>query len=78
MTRFVVVELDNGTQEFFEDTWAAFKYAKENEDKVRHSVSYVAVGEFYTSDGVVYRGNELRHILRTLDVKTWIKAGSRR
>ena len=76
MYRFILVELDTGEQEFFEDTYSAFKFAKEHEDKRRHSVEYVAVGEFYSESGVVYRGNQLRHILRTLDVNQWIRAGS--
>jgi hypothetical protein len=77
MSRFILVELDTGEQEFFDDTYSAFKYAKENEDKRRHSVEYVAIGEFYETEGIIYKGNQLRHLLRTLDEKSWIRAGFR-
>lgn len=75
--RYTIVELDDGTQEFFERPAEGFRYAKQQEDKRRHSVEYIAIGEFYAEDGVVYRGQALRIMLRTVDnVTGWIKAGS--
>jgi hypothetical protein len=75
--RFIVVELDDGTQEFFDRSSDAFRYAKQHEDKRRHSVDYVAIGEFYDDDGVVFRGQNLRMMLRATDnVVGWIRHGS--
>lgn len=77
--RFTVVELDDGTQEFFERPVDGWRYAKEQEDKRRHSVEYLAVGEFYNDDneGVVYTGQTLRIMLRATDnVTGWVKYGS--
>jgi hypothetical protein len=72
---FVLVELDNGTQEFFETAYDGFKFAKEEEARRRGSVEYVAVGEFYDQEGSIYMGQELRHLLRSLDnVHGWLKA----
>ncbi len=75
MANFILVELDSGEQEFFERPYDAFKYAKEKENLRHHSVEYLAIGNFYTEPGVVYRGQELRHLLRSLDnTHAWIKA----
>jgi hypothetical protein len=72
---FVLVELDDGVQEFFETAYDGFKFAKEAEQRRRGSVEYVAVGEFYESEGSIYAGQELRHLLRSLDnVHGWLKA----
>lgn len=74
--QFFVVELDNGEQEFFDSPYLAFKFAKRHEDTRRGSVEYVAVGFFYDedADGTVYRGQQLRHILRALDNPVaWLK-----
>lgn len=79
MTRFALVELDNGRQEHFDSPYDAFKFAKEEEEKKRHSVEYVAVGDitqgnFYNQDGIVYRGQHLRYMIRLLDnVNLWIR-----
>lgn len=75
--RLVVVELDTGEQEYFDSTYEAFKYAREEETVRPHSVDFVAIGEFETADDhVVYRGNELRILLRSLDnVQGWIRTG---
>lgn len=78
--RYTIVELDDGTQEFFERPADGFRYAKQQEEKRKHSVEYLAVGEFYDADdGIVYRGQLLRTMLRTVDnVTGWIKSGSTR
>lgn len=78
--RYTIVELDDGTQEFFERPADGFRYAKQQEERRRHSVEYLAVGEFYnTDDGIVYRGQLLRTMLRTVDnVTGWIKSGATR
>jgi hypothetical protein len=75
--RLVVVELDTGEQECFDTTYEAFKYARKQETVRPHSVEFVAIGEFQTADDhVVYRGNELRILLRSLDnVEGWLTAG---
>ena len=76
MTIFVVVELDSGIQEFFESSYEGFVYAKEQESRKKNSVEYIAIGEFYSADGRIYKGNQLRHMLRMLDnVKGWVRAG---
>lgn len=77
--QFFVVELDNGEQEFFDSPYYAFKFAKMHENARRGSVEYVAVGYFYDeeADGTVYRGQQLRYILRALDNPVaWIKTVS--
>lgn len=71
---FVLVELDDGLQEFFETPYAGFKFAKEQEARRKGCVEYVAVGEFYENEGTIYRGQELRHLLRSLDnVYGWLR-----
>jgi hypothetical protein len=45
MKRFVIVELEDGEQEFFEAAYDGFKFAKEAERKKKNSVEYVAIGE---------------------------------
>lgn len=77
--QFFVVELDSGEQEFFDAPYQAFKFAKTHEDARRGSVEYVAIGSFYGEedevDGTVYRGQQLRHLLRALDNPVaWLKA----
>lgn len=73
--RHVVVELETGEQEFFSHAYDGFKFAKEQENKKRNSVDYVAIGDFYEEDGVVYRGQKLRNTLRMLDdIDKWFKA----
>lgn len=73
--KHVLVELDTGEQEFFESTYEGFKYAKEQEAKRRHSVDYVAIGDFYQDEGIIYKGQSLRLLLRTLDgTQEWIRA----
>lgn len=73
--RFVLVELDDGEQEFFDTTYEAFRYAKRKENERRHSVEYVAIGAFTSDDDhTVYKGQQLRYLLRSLDnVSQWIK-----
>lgn len=76
--RYIIVELEDGTQDFFDTTYEGFKYAKEHETRKPHSVAYVAVGEFETEDDhVVYVGNVLRIMLRSLDnIHGWLRAGN--
>jgi hypothetical protein len=77
--QFFVVELDNGEQEFFDSPYYAFKFAKVQEEARRGSVDYVAIGMFYDEEanGTVYRGQQLRYILRALDNPVaWIKTVS--
>ncbi len=71
---FVIVELDDGEQHFMETPYAGFKFAKEQEGRRKGSVEYIAIGEFYHEDGMIYRGQELRHLLRSLDnVTGWLR-----
>jgi hypothetical protein len=73
--KHVLVELDTGEQEFFESAYEGFKYAKEQEDKRRHSVDYIAIGDFYKDEGIIYKGQSLRLLLRSLDsVQDWLRA----
>lgn len=73
--KHVVVELESGEQLFFDYVYDGFKFAKEQEDKKRNSVDYVAVGDFWDEDGEVYRGQRLRNTLRILDdIQQWFKA----
>jgi hypothetical protein len=44
--KHVVVELENGEQSFFDYVYDGFKFAKEQEEKRRNSVDYVAIGDF--------------------------------
>lgn len=78
LSPFAFVETTNGEQEFFETPYAAFRHAKQQEERKRNSVEYVAVGSFYgdeETEGRVYRGQHLRYILRSLDdVQGWLKA----
>jgi hypothetical protein len=79
--KFFLVELDNGEQEFFDAPYDAFAFAKRCENKRRNSVEYVACGSFYGEadevDGVVYRGQFLRFMLRSLDNTVgWVKTVS--
>lgn len=74
---FVVVELENGDQTFFDSVYDGFLYAKDEENKQRNSVAYLAVGTFWNEDDVarVYRGQQLRYLLRLIDnINGWIKA----
>jgi hypothetical protein len=75
--KFVVVELDTGEQEFFENSYQAFAFARKHEAVRPHSVDYVAIGGFETEDDfVVWRGQELRLLLRSLDnIRGWVRAG---
>lgn len=73
--KHVVVELEDGTQEFFDFVYDGFRFAKEQESKKRNSVEYVAIGDFWEEDGEVYRGQRLRNTIRVLDeIQEWIKA----
>lgn len=76
--QFFLVELDNGEQEFFDTPYLAFQFAKKCESNRRNSVEYVACGSFYGEDeaeGVVYKGQYLRYMLRTLDnTVAWLKS----
>jgi hypothetical protein len=73
--RFVLVELDDGDQEFFDTAYEAFRYAKKKENERKHSVEYVAIGEFLEDDDyTVYKGQALRHLIRSLDnVTSWVR-----
>jgi hypothetical protein len=74
---FSLVELEDGTQEFFDSPYFAFLFAKIHEDASTNSVSYVAVGDFWNDVGMVYRGQELRYLLRAIDnTKSWLKDSS--
>jgi hypothetical protein len=80
MMRAAVVELDDGTREWFDDVRQAYHYAKEQEQKRRHSVEYLAIANDFDSmdtDVMVLRGQELRITLRSVDnIQGWI-TGSR-
>lgn len=73
--RFIIVELDNGEQQFFDRMADGFRWAKEQEDKRRHSVEFVS--EFINDESIrMYTGQDLRWLLRSLDnVQAWIKSG---
>jgi hypothetical protein len=70
----VVVELDDGEQEFFDSPIEGFRFAKKKEQQRRHSVEYVAIGDFYEDEGTVYSGQMLRMMLRSVDnISGWMK-----
>ena len=69
----VLVELDNGEQSFFDSPVDAFLFAREAETKKKNSVEYIAIGDFYTDTGTIYRGQRLRHMLRSFDLKQWLR-----
>jgi hypothetical protein len=72
--RLVVVELDDGEQEFFDSPIEGFRFAKQKEKERKHSVEYVAIGEFYDDDGTIYSGQMLRMMLRSVDnISGWMK-----
>jgi len=85
--RYSFVELESGDQEYFDDAYSAFRFAKDQEHKKRNSVSLVAVGKEYdpdtidesewinlASDMTVYRGQMLRHMIRSLDnTVAWLR-----
>lgn len=73
------VETISGDQMFFDSPYEAFRFAKQQEEQNRNSVEYVAIsftGEsLEETNEIVYRGQRLRHILRSLDnVRDWIRA----
>ena len=71
--RWILVELDDGTQEFFSHLTDAFRYAKRQEERRRHSVEFV--GDFYETHERIYSGQDLRWLLRSLDdVNQWMKS----
>lgn len=75
MKKWIIVELDTGEQEFFDQLVDAFRFAKAQEKKRRHSVELV--GEFNYDPRLdrVYTGQDLRWILRSVDnVTTWMKS----
>jgi hypothetical protein len=76
--RFIIVELDNGDQQFFDSTYDGFRYARTKEQERIHSVEYVAIGSFLDEDDhIIYQGQDLRNMLRLLDnVPGWIRSGS--
>lgn len=78
------VELETGDQFYFETAYDAFKYAKVQERHLRNSVAYVAIsqGTFEeeqidldkATQVTVYRGQQLRLMIRALDDTTsWIR-----
>jgi hypothetical protein len=74
-----VVELDSGDREFFYSASDALRYAKKHEEQRRHSVEYLAVAKGESIDGeiTVYRGQELRFMIRSLNnVRAWIRTGA--
>ena len=72
--RVVIVELANGEQQFFNRLADGFRFAKEQENKHRHSVDYV--GSFDDDENtMVFTGQSLRWLLRSVDnLPMWIKA----
>lgn len=83
---WTIVELDDGRQEFFTTRYEGFLFAKDMESARRHCVEYVAVIpdvpdftlwlEEEDSPMCVFRGQELRYMLRSIDnVIGWIYAG---
>lgn len=75
--RFHLVELDNGDQEFFDSSYQAFSFAKQQEAKKPGSVEYVAIGLFYGDDeevdGTVYKGSLLEAMIGALDnTNRWV------
>lgn len=84
MPRQSFVELESGEQVYFDEVYAAFKFAKEQESQERNSVALVAIGAeydgpddellFFMDQVTIYRGQRLRHLIRSLDnVNTWIR-----
>lgn len=74
MATHVFVELDSGEQEFFDSPYEAFKFAKTKEGQRKNSVEYVAIGDFYEDSGNVYRGQQLRNLIRSMDnVVVWLR-----
>ena len=77
------VELESGDQVYFDNSYDAFKYAKECEQEQKNSVAYVAISKNDINDYItleeatklsVYRGQQLRLMIRALDnTKTWIR-----
>jgi hypothetical protein len=84
---WTIVELDDGRQEFFTTRYEGFLFAKDMESERKHSVEYVAVIPDVPipdlmvwlredSPMYVFRGQELRYMLRSVDnVIGWIYAG---
>jgi hypothetical protein len=75
--RWVLVELDDGTQEFFDALYDGLAYARKIEDRRAHSVEHVIVVDGVEHDEQtfhVYKGQELRYLLRALDnTYQWLK-----
>lgn len=84
MPRQSFVEMESGEQLYFDNPYEAFKYAKQQEEKARNSVALVGISSdydgpddeiiFFMDQVTVYRGQRLRHLIRSLDnVTTWIR-----
>jgi len=78
------VELETGDQFYFENAYDAFKYAKIQEGAHKNSVAYVAIGRDYVEGEEVdleeatkvsvYRGQQLRLMIRSIDATTqWLR-----
>jgi hypothetical protein len=74
--RFVLVELDTGEQEIFDTSYEGFKFAREQENRRRHSVEYLGVFDEDVAEVTVWCGQSLRVLLRSLDnLRAWILDG---
>lgn len=73
--KIVFAELESGEQEFFERLADALDWARTMEEKKRHSVDYVAVGDTDSDELIVYKGQDLRNRLRAGDLRKWINIG---
>ena len=73
--KIVIVETENGEQEFFDTFSAGLRFVRLEENKKHHSVEYLAMGD-EDNDLIVYRGLTLRQLMRSCDNEIlWIRAG---
>jgi hypothetical protein len=74
--QIIIVELDTGEREFFDRLADGFIFAKEKEAERIHSVEYVAIGDTLADEIIVYRGQELRNMIRAYNLRGWIVDGA--
>jgi len=74
--QIIIVELDTGEREFFDRLADGFIFAKEMESQRTHCVEYVAIGDTVADEIIVYRGQELRNMIRAYNLRGWIVDGT--
>lgn len=73
--KFFIVETESGDQQFFDGFSESLRFAKEQEKRRSNSIEYVGSFNDDGSDLILYRGQTLRWVLRSIDnIPMWIRA----